>query len=191
MIAVLVLAVALAMDAFAVALVRGAAGPHSGWRALETGLAFGIAQGVMPLIGWALGALFVGWLAAVDHWIAFALLAFLGVRMLREGLGDEDEEADKRAGAAPSGRSHFGALLLAAIATSIDAAAAGLTLELFSSPVLLSCALIGGVTLALCAPAYWFAARIGPALGKRAEVFGGIVLIGLGVKILAEHSGWI
>ena len=69
-----------------------------------------------------------------------------------------------------------GALLLAAIATSIDAAAAGLTLELFRPPVLLSCAVIGGVTLALCAPAYWFAARIGPALGKRAEVFGYVLL---------------
>jgi len=187
-ISVFILALALAMDAFAVSLVRGAAGPRSGWRALETGAAFGIAQGVMPLIGWALGALFVGWLAAIDHWIAFALLAFLGYRMLREGLeDDDDEEAEPET----SGTSHFIALLVAAIATSIDAAAAGLTLELFSVPVLLSCLIIGAVTLVLCAPAYWFAARIGPALGKRAEVLGGVVLIGLGVKILAEHTGWL
>jgi manganese efflux pump family protein len=185
MIAVLILALALAMDAFAVALVRGAAGPHSAVRAVETGAAFGIAQGVMPLIGWALGALLVGWLEAVDHWIAFALLAFLGYRMLREGLEDnEDEAADET-----SVRTHFLALLGAAVATSIDAAAAGLTLELFSLPVWLSCFIIGVVTLVLCAPAYWFAARIGPALDKKAEMFGGIVLIGLGVNILAKHTG--
>lgn len=186
-IAVFILALALAMDAFAVSLVRGAAGPHSAWRALETGAAFGIAQGVMPLIGWALGAIFVGWLAAIDHWIAFALLAFLGYRMLREGLEDDDGEEV----AEPDGKSHFLALLVAAIATSIDAAAAGLTLELFSVPVWLSCLIIGAVTFVLCAPGYWFAARIGPALGKKAEVMGGVVLIGLGVKILAEHTGWL
>lgn len=188
MIAILALAFALAMDAFAVSLVRGAAGPHSGWRAMETGLAFGVAQGVMPLLGWALGAILVGWLAAVDHWIAFAMLVFLGGRMLIEGLeGEEGDEAPLEA----RGRSHFVALLAAAIATSIDAAAAGLTLELFDLPVLLSCLIIGAVTLFLCVPAYWFAAQIGPALGKKAEVFGGIVLIGLGVKILAEHTGWL
>ncbi len=190
MIAVLILSLALAMDAFAVSLVRGATGPHSGWRAMETGLAFGVAQGVMPLAGWALGSLFIGWLAAIDHWIAFALLVFLGIRMLHEGLGERagDDDAENPGG---SGRSHFSVLLLAAIATSIDAAAAGLTLDLFSPPVLLSCLTIGLVTLALCVPGYWFAARIGPRLGAKAEVFGGMVLVGLGVKILAEHTGWL
>lgn len=188
MIAVLVLAFALAMDAFAVSLVRGAAGPHSAVRALETGTAFGLAQGLMPLIGWALGSIFAGWLAAIDHWIAFALLAFLGFRMVREGLeGDEEPDNDLET----RGRSHFIVLLVAAVATSIDAAAAGLTLELFDLPVLLSCAIIGVITFALCFPAYWFAARIGPALGSKAEVFGGVVLIGLGLNVLAEHTGWI
>lgn len=188
MIAVFILALALAMDAFAVSLVRGAAGPHSSMRALETGLAFGVAQGVMPLAGWALGAMFVGWLEAIDHWIAFGLLAVLGYRMLREGLEEADSEAlqpDK------PGRAHFIALFTAAVATSIDAAAAGLTLELFALPVLTSCLLIGSVTFVLCTPAYWFAASIGPALGKKAEIFGGVVLIGLGVKIVAEHTGWL
>lgn len=188
MIAVLILALALAMDAFAVSLVRGAAGPHSALRALETGAAFGIAQGVMPLAGWALGALFVGWLEAIDHWVAFVLLGFLGITMLREGLDDEEDDDTPDES---TRRTHFLALLGAAIATSIDAAAAGLTLELFALPVWLSCVLIGVVTLVLCVPAYWFAARIGPALGKKAEIVGGVVLIGLGCKILAEHTGWM
>ncbi len=186
MIAVLILSLALAMDAFAVALVRGAAGPHSAWRALETGAAFGAAQGIMPLLGWALGSLFAGWMEAADHWIAFALLSFLGYRMLREGLEDDEDEATPET----TGRSRVVVLCAAAIATSIDAAAAGLTLDLFALPVLASCLVIGAVTFALCVPAYWFAARIGPALGKKAEVLGGVVLIGLGVRILAEHTGW-
>ena len=191
MIALLILALALAMDAFAVALVRGSAGPHSTIRALETGLAFGVAQGVMPLAGWALGALFVGWLEAVDHWIAFGLLGFLGYRMLREGLESDDDDGDASSEPAISGRAYFTALFVAAIATSIDAAAAGLALELFAVPVLLSCLIIGAITLILCTPAYWFAARIGPTMGKKAEIFGGVVLIGLGLKILADHSGWL
>lgn len=187
MVSVLILALALAMDAFAVALVRGAAGPHSALRALETGAAFGIAQGVMPLLGWTLGALFAGWLEAVDHWIAFVLLAFLGFRMVREGLGPEEGGT----ASAVSAGSHIVALLTAAIATSIDAAAAGLTLEFFAPTVWLSCLLIGSVTFAICVPAYWFAARLGPALGKKAELLGGVVLIGLGFRILAEHTGWL
>lgn len=186
MIGLFLLALALAMDAFAVALVRGAGGGGQRLRgALETGLAFGAAQGLMPLAGWSLGSLFLARLAAVDHWIAFALLAFLGVRMLREGLGGgaEPEVAGR------SGRSHYAGLALAAIATSIDAAAAGLTLELFGLPIGLACLIIALVTAALCIPAYWFAARVGTRIGRGAEVFGGLVLIALGIGIVFDHTG--
>lgn len=186
MIALLFLSLALAMDAFAVSLVRGAAGQHSIRHALETGLTFGAAQGIMPLLGWALGSLFLVYIEAWDHWIAFALLAFLGVQLLREGLGNDGDDDD----VAPASNS-YKALLAAAIATSIDAGAAGLTLDLFAYPPLLSCLVIAVVTAALCVPAYWFAARLGPRLGKRAEVFGGLVLIGLGIRIVAEHIGWL
>lgn len=186
MIALLLLSLALAMDAFAVSLVRGAAGQHSLRRALETGLAFGAAQGVMPLLGWALGSMFVAYIEAWDHWIAFALLAFLGVQLLREGLGDDGDADD-----VPPASYSYKSLLAAAIATSIDAGAAGLTLDMFGYPPLLSCLVIAAVTAALCVPAYWFAARTGPRLGKRAEIFGGLVLIGLGIRIVAEHTGWL
>lgn len=179
----LLLALALAMDAFAVALVRGATGEHRPWRAIELGLAFGIAQGVMPLFGWALGEIFADAIAAIDHWIAFALLSFLGIRMLQGAFSTYEGPP------ASSGRgAQFIGLFAAAIATSVDAAAAGLTLDLFAVPVPLACIVIGAVTLALCAPAFWFAARIGPRLGKLAEGFGGLVLIALGVKILLEHT---
>lgn len=186
MTALFLLALALAMDAFAVAIARGAAGPHSLARAAETGLAFGAAQGIMPLLGWAAGALFIRWIEAFDHWIAFGLLAFLGARMLREAFSDSDDDAEEAASTERQ-RGHWAALLLAAIATSIDAAAAGLTLDLFGVPVLLACAIIAAVTAALCVPAYWFASRIGGKLGHVAEGLGGVVLIGLGVKILVEH----
>ena len=189
MTALFLLALALAADAFAVSIARGAGGPHSLTRALETGLAFGAAQGIMPLLGWGLGALFAGWLAAIDHWIAFGLLTVLGGRMLMAARSDEDEADDGVEPAGISRRAHLLALFAAAVATSIDAAAAGLTLDLFGLPVWLSCLLIALVTGAVCVPGYWFASRIGGKIGKLAEGVGGVVLIGLGVKILLEHTG--
>ena len=190
MIGILVLAVALAMDAFAVSLVRGAAGEHSLRRAVETGLAFGIAQGLMPLLGWLLGTLLAGWIETIDHWIAFAVLAFLGGRMIMEGMsGDHDEDVGGPVTDAAGHGGGYGALALAALATSIDAAAAGLTLELFALPVWLSCLVIGTVTALICIPAYWFASRIGRSLGSKAEIFGGVVLIGIGLNIMLGHTG--
>lgn len=190
MLPLFLLALALAADAFAVSIARGAAGPHSLARALETGLAFGAAQGIMPLAGWALGALFMAWIEAVDHWIAFGLLTFLGVRMLFAAFSEEEAEyaveekdADRR--------SHLLVLFIAALATSIDAAAAGLTLDLFGPPVWLSCLAIAGVTAAVCVPGYWFASRIGGRFGHLAEAAGGVVLVGLGAKILIEHMAWM
>ncbi|MES2698389.1 MAG: manganese efflux pump MntP family protein [Pseudomonadota bacterium] len=182
MTALLLLALALAMDALVVSIARGAAGPHRLRPALETGLAFGVAQGVMPLIGWALGALFAGVIEAVDHWVAFGLLGFLGVRMILAALSEEGETEQSAQGAG-----YWHALAAAAVATSIDAAAAGLTLDLLGVPVLLACLIIAAVTAALCVPGYWFAAKIGLRFGKMAEMVGGVVLIGLGCKILVEH----
>lgn len=185
MIAILVLAVGLAMDAFAVALVRGARGERSWRAAMETGIAFGAAQGLMPLAGWLLGSLFMALIADVDHWIAFVLLAVLGARMIIAGLSSGDGEDDDAP--TPGGR----ALLVAALATSIDAAAAGLTLDFFALPVAASCLVIALVTTVLCVASYRFAASLGAALGKRAEVLGGLVLIGLGLKIVLDHTGLI
>jgi manganese efflux pump family protein len=189
MTALFLLALALAADAFAVSIARGAAGPHSLTGALETGLAFGVAQGVMPLIGWALGALFMRYIEAVDHWIAFGLLSFLGVRMLQAAFSDEDEDGGETPGLSLG--AHWLVLGTAAFATSIDAAAAGLTLDLFGLPVWLACTVIAAVTAVLCVPGYWFASRIGGRYGHIAEGIGGAVLIGLGVKVLIEHLGLI
>lgn len=181
MFAVIILAIGLAMDAVAVAMVRGAAGEHSPARAAEIGAAFGIAQGVLPLGGWGLGRAFSDWIAPFDHWIAFAVLGFLGLRMIREALSDDGPE-----GAMPA-RSHYAGLALAALATSLDAGAAGLTLPLFDPPVFASCLVIAAVTAALSIPAYWLGTKASARYGKAAEIAGGIALIAIGAKILAEH----
>lgn len=185
MITVLLLALALSMDAFAAAICRGAAARPRATvgAAAVVGVAFGTAQAVMPLLGWGLGMAFASIVREVDHWIAFALLGLIGARMVQQGLtGDETCEAAPLA----VGWSLFAA----AVATSIDAAAAGVTLTLLDAPVLVSCAVIGITTLALSMGGVLLGGAVGAALGRKAEVAGGLVLIGLGVKILVEHQ-WL
>ncbi|MDB5714155.1 MAG: hypothetical protein JWO15_1552 [Sphingomonadales bacterium] len=182
MIALFVLAVALAMDAFAVSVVQGAAARH-GWReALRMGGAFGLAQGVMPAFGWALGVALAGVIKAMDHWIAFVLLGFLGLKMIYEGFQPDED--------APRGALDGRALLMASIATSIDAAAAGVTLPTLGLPILLSCVVIAVVTALFCVFGVLMGSRLGQRFGKRAEIGGGLVLIALGTRTLALHLGW-
>jgi putative Mn2+ efflux pump MntP len=178
----LVLALALAADAFAVALCQGAAA-RPGWRgAARIGAAFGAAQALMPLVGWGLGVAFADAIRAVDHWVAFVLLVILGAKTLKEGLTPDDASCD------PTPSLSSWALLGAAMATSIDAAAAGITLPTLGAPVMLACAVIGVVTLLLCAAGVFIGAASGARLGKKAEIVGGLALIGIGAKILVEHT---
>lgn len=182
MIEALLLAIALAMDAFAVALTQGARFRPGLPGAVLIALTFGLFQAVMPLIGWGIGAIALGYVEAFDHWIAFALLSFLGVRMLGGHVGEE-EAAHKLTGTA---------LLVAGIATSIDALAAGITLPTLEgvSPWL-AVALIGGVTAAMGAGGVALGRVAGDRWGSWAERAGGIILIALGCKILAEHMGYL
>lgn len=180
MLSLFALAIGLAMDAFAVSLVRGATGERSLRRALEVAIAFGLAQALMPLTGWALGQAFSENFERYDHWIAFVLLGFLGLRMIREAFVEEIE-------AEPVPGSHFRGLVLAAVATSIDAAVAGITLPLLGPPVAVSCAVIGVVTAVISFAGYYLGVLVPSRDGKWAEVLGGLVLIGLGTSILIEH----
>lgn len=183
MLTVLLLALALSADAFAAAVCQGAAAEPrpSGVGAVRVGGVFGLSQALMPLLGWALGVAFAGLIQNVDHWIAFGLLSFLGVRMVHAGA---TAEPDCRGGPLITGWP----LLATAVATSIDAAAAGVTLSVLATPVLLTCAVIGAVTFATSAGGVMLGRVLGSAAGSRAEVAGGVVLIGLGVKILIEHG---
>lgn len=181
MIEAVLLAVALAMDAFAVALTQGAKFRPS-WRGgLAIALTFGVFQALMPLAGWVIGAVALIYIEAVDHWIAFGLLTFLGVRMLGGHVGEEE------AAYALTGR----ALLLAGVATSIDALAAGITLPTLAVEPLVAVALIGLVTAAMSGAGVALGRIAGDRFGEWAERAGGVILIALGCKILAEHTGWL
>jgi manganese efflux pump family protein len=179
MLALLVLSVGLAMDAVAVSLVRGAIGERRLLPALELGGAFGLAQGVMPLLGWGLSQALGTAFERVDHWIAFALLSGLGARMLWQASKPDAPPA--------AGPLRLLGLATAAFATSIDAAAAGLTFGVLEVSVTAACLTIGGTTAVLCTAGYLVGSQVSGRTGKWAEGLGGAVLIALGVKILAEH----
>jgi putative Mn2+ efflux pump MntP len=174
----LVLSIALAMDATAVAAARGLAGVQRR-EAVVLPLLFGGFQAGMAALGWIGGRVAIQWVAAWDHWIAFGLLAVLGVRMIVGALrgGADDDRA-------PDG---FGSLLVLAIATSIDAFAAGLTLEVVGAPPAVTLLLIGVVTAVLSAAGYLAGRRLGGRAGTGLEIAGGVALIAIGAKILIEH----
>jgi manganese efflux pump family protein len=184
MIASLVLlAIGLSADAFAVAITQGAAVRQHPWRAaLGVALAFGAAQAIAPLIGWSLGLAFAGLIEAWDHWIAFVLLATIGAKMIWEGNQPKDGEAPKQA----SGW----ALLALAVATSIDAAAAGITLPTLGAPIGMSVAVIGLITFALCFAGVWIGRTGSRVLGPNAEIIGGLILIVIGAKVLIDHKAF-
>jgi manganese efflux pump family protein len=179
--AILVLAVGLAMDATAVAAARGLATPKIlPKHVLLVGLLFGGFQGLMPVIGWALGTSLGPAVQAWDHWIAFVLLSAIGGKMLWEARGTpEVVKATDLYG--------LRVMVTLAIATSIDAMVAGVTLPMVDAPVVLTVVTIGVVTAVLSALGLFAGQRFGSMLGKRLDAVGGLVLIGLGVKTLVEH----
>jgi putative Mn2+ efflux pump MntP len=171
---------ALAMDAFAVALTQGARfrpGVRDGL--LIAGVFAGFHL-VMPLIGWGIGSFGLSYLEAVDHWIAFGLLAFLGGKMLL--AGDHGEDAPRLVGTT---------LLIAALATSLDVLAAGITFPMLGVAPLLTIAKIGAIAFVMSLAGVWLGRIAGDAFGPWAERAGGVILISLGCKILAEHMGWL
>lgn len=172
---VIVLAVALSMDAFAVSIGLGSKGNIKGL-GLKAGLYFGAFQALMPFLGYLGGKGVLGWVDAYAHWIAFGLLALIGGKMIYEGLQEGIEEDI----AAITNRM----MLLLAVATSIDAMAAGFSLTLLEVNAYVACAIIGVTTFAFS----WLGVRIGEKSGTRleskAEIFGGVVLILIGVKML-------
>ena len=178
----LLLALGLSMDAFAAALCRGLSLGTPRWRqAAVPGLWFGAFQGLMPLLGWLLGTRFAFCAAALDHWIAFGLLTVLGLNMLRES-GEESE--------AGSGSLAWRPMLALALATSIDALAAGVTFAFLDVPVLPAAGTIAGVTFLVSALGVRLGGRFGARLEDKARMLGGGLLILLGGKILLEHTGY-
>lgn len=177
-----IIAVSLSMDAFAVSICKGlsAARPRLS-HCLTCGGWFGAFQAGMPLIGWLLGVRFQGLIVSVDHWIAFVLLGLIGFNMVRESRGNETEALDDSF----SPR----AMLPLAVATSIDALAVGVTFAFLRvDNIFLAVAFIGVITFVLSAAGVKAGAAFGVRFKSKAELAGGLVLIGMGVKILLEHT---
>lgn len=182
------LAVGLSMDAFAVSVCKGLAMKKATLRAEATcGLWFGGFQALMPTVGFFLGALFADAIEAFDHWVAFALLAIIGINMLKEALEKKDESGDNpEKDADLSVKTMF----LMAVATSIDALAVGISLAMVGSVnIWLAAAFIGICTCLLSALGVKIGNVFGSRYEKKAELAGGVILILLGVKILLEHLG--
>ncbi len=179
---ILVVAVGLAMDAFAVALGAGGGLPDRGRGVLfRLAFHFGLFQSLMALAGWFAGARVVGILDHVDHWLAFGLLAFVGGRMVAAGLRQDNE--GRR-----NDPSRGWTLVLLSVATSIDALAVGFSLALLKVQIWLPALVIGIVCAALSASGVRLGRELGPLVDKRMELVGGLVLIAVGVRILFAHG---
>ena len=179
---IFLIAIGLAMDCFAVSLGVGTAGTATGPRpTFRLFFHFGLFQGGMTLLGWLAGKTVVTYIAGVDHWVAFGLLAFVGVRMIRGGLrktGDEPAIPDPSRGLT---------LVMLSVATSIDALAVGLSLALLEVNVFWSALLIGGVSAMLSLAGLLLGNQLGLRFGKSMEILGGIILIGIGLRVVITH----
>ena len=174
-----IIAVGLSMDAFAVSICKGLSVRKVTPRhALTAGLYFGGFQALMPLIGYFLGTQFESLIQSVDHWIAFALLALIGINMVRESRSESEEL-----------NASFGpkSMLPLAVATSIDALAVGVTFAFLQVQIAPAVTFIGVITFALSCLGVKLGNLFGAKYRARAELFGGVVLIAMGVKILLEH----
>lgn len=183
LLSLLLLAVGLSMDAFAVSICKGlAVGKVKAKHMCIVGAWFGGFQALMPTVGYLLGTRFEKYITAVDHWIAFVLLMLIGANMIREALSKgEEEEADASLS--------FKTMLLLAVATSIDALAVGVTFAFLQVNIVPAALTIGATTFLISAIGVKVGSVFGLRYKKRAELAGGAILCLLGVKILLEHLG--
>jgi putative Mn2+ efflux pump MntP len=175
------IAVSMAMDAFAVCLGAGTQEYTSSPRPVfRLSFHFGLFQFLMPVIGWFAGTTIVGYISAYDHWVAFGLLAFVGLRMIRSGFDPHSEEHKKDP-------SRGWTLILLAFATSIDALAIGFSLAVVGVTIWYPALLIGVVTGLISWLGVYLGNRLGQKFGKRMEIIGGLILIIIGLRILLAH----
>ena len=181
--ATILLAFGMSMDAFAASIGKGATLHKPKFsEAVRTGLIFGAIETLTPLVGWGLGMLASQFILEWNHWIAFILLVFLGGRMIVEGFrGDSDEACES------PHRHGFWLLVTTAFATSLDAMAVGVGLAFLQVSIVTTALAIGCATFIMSTLGMMVGRFIGPLLGKRAEILGGIVLIGIGSEILWSH----
>ncbi len=178
---VFLIALGLAMDAFAVCLCAGTTGFINGPRPVfRLAFHFGLFQALMPALGWLVGTGVERYISTFDHWVAFGLLAFVGVRMVRSGLDVDDDGpcVDPSRG---------GTLVMLAIATSIDAFAVGLSFALLRISIVGPVIIIGLVAALMSILGIYLGSRLGQTFGKRMEVIGGLILVIIGIRVVISH----
>lgn len=181
LISIFLTAVSLAMDAFAVSVSNGISIKGFNKKdAFEQGIYFGAFQFIMPAAGFFAGSAIRGYIEAVDHWIAFGLLAAIGINMIKEAVSEENDSEKKYS-------SKISRLIMQAIATSIDAFAVGIGFAVLNINILFPAAIIGIVAFILSFLGGTAGQRLGGVFQKKAEILGGCVLIGIGVNILLSH----
>ena len=179
---ILLISIGMAMDSFAVSVCKGLSIKKAGIpEGVKCGIYFGGFQALMPVIGYYLGKLFEELIVKIDHWIAFGLLLFIGLSMIKESRESEkvDDKMDVRT------------MLILAVATSIDALSVGVTLAFVDVNIWVVVSSIGIITFLFSLVGVLIGRRVGSMLGNRAKIIGGVILIYLGVKILLEHLGVI
>lgn len=177
---IIIIGIGLAMDAFAVAVCKGLSMKKMNWKsAIIIALYFGIFQAGMPILGYFLGSTFSSFVESVDHWIAFVLLSIIGGNMIKESFDDEIEKRNDKVDAKT--------MLLLAIATSIDALTIGVTFAFLKVNIILAVTIIGVITFVLSVLGVKIGNKFGDKFQNKAELFGGIILILIGLKILLEH----
>ncbi len=177
----ILIALALGMDAFSVALAVGAAWRRIAIRPLfRLSFHFGLFQLLMPIVGWQAGMTFAGIIEPYDHWLAFGLLALVGGKMIHEALRGQAREK-------PVDLTRGLPLIVLAIATSIDALAVGLSLAFLNLKIIYPSLVIGLTAMIMTAIGFVAGGRLGLLLGKKAELLGGMILLAIGLKILLEH----
>ncbi len=181
-ITIIIIGIGLAMDAFSVSVTDGIIlkKPRLA-SAAKIALFFGGFQFLMPVLGYLLGSAFARYITAFDHWLAFGLLGFIGAKMVWEAFHEDDE-----CGEIKNPLDTY-TLFILAIATSIDALAVGITFATMSVSILFASTIIGVMTFAICLLGVYLGSWFGNLLGNKAEITGGLVLIGIGIKILLEH----
>lgn len=199
---VILIAVGLSMDAFAVSVTNGIIIKNLKiGHALKIALYFGVSQALMPLAGWLAGSQFKDYITSFDHWAAFGMLTFIGGKMVWEAYGEGDKEANTVEGmrevavstqrTASENPLRMGRLLVLAVATSIDALAVGISFAFLSVSIVWAAAVIGIITFAICFSGVYIGNKFGGLLKKKAEIVGGLILICIGLKIVFEHIGII
>lgn len=180
---VLLIGLGLAMDSFAVSVCKGLSMKKMNLKSsIIIGLYFGGFQALMPVIGYFLGSIFESFITSIDHWIAFLLLTIIGINMIREAIGGEDNGNS-------NDRVDFKTMIVLAVATSIDALAIGITFAFLNVNLLFASSTIGIITFILSVIGVKIGNKFGDKYEKKACLFGGTILILIGLKILLEHLG--